>query len=356
MNDKQKKRSESIAAGVMRVFAVIGLISILALAAWIVVQGARFAPEVGEKLGAAVTTVTSVFSRTPGASLTFDVAQRTVSSGDVVTVGYEYRGDVIPLSYDFSYACDTSVILSMKSGDEWSSLPCATGVAVSGDQVQFIPVSDDKRLTSLAITISGGDITDTTILTVVNTNVASTTEDGDIVLDETALDDASAQDSGSPDNVDNDMVSSDIASTESTATRQSTYVVSTPVDRTPADLMVTIKQTGVLVPVAGDNTFFELSPIPSDRTAAVRFTVTNEGGQHSGAWAFVANLPVRGDEEYRYVSPAQASLAPNMEVEFTLGFDEVLDASVGTVRIEIFPTNTVDPVGNNLDMVNITID
>jgi hypothetical protein len=124
---------------------------------------------------------------------------------------------------------------------------------------------------------------------------------------------------------------------------------------TPADLAVDIVATGVILRTDGKNTFYKASPIPTNKTAGVKFTVTNRGGQSSGGWAFTARLPVEGDSDYKYVSPLQSPLAPGMQVEFTLGFDELLEEKTGTIRIELMPTQKTDKTANNTDSAKITI-
>ena len=87
----------------------------------------------------------------------------------------------------------------------------------------------------------------------------------------------------------------------------------------------------------------------------MKFTVTNRGTTKSGSWTFVANLPTEGDEDYRYTSPVQQPLDGGVTVEFTLGFDDVLQEKSGTIRVTVRPTDTRDNAGNNTDSVRINI-
>jgi hypothetical protein len=132
-------------------------------------------------------------------------------------------------------------------------------------------------------------------------------------------------------------------------------VVTPRAPKTPADLSLSIVETGLLVRVSGKNTLVPTSPVPSNKTAAVTFTVTNRGDKSSGAWMFRAHLPIEGDADYRYLSPVQAPLAGGMQVEYTLGFDEVLEAKTGTIKIELIPTDTTDKHSNNTDAIRLAI-
>jgi hypothetical protein len=80
----------------------------------------------------------------------------------------------------------------------------------------------------------------------------------------------------------------------------------------------------------------KVSPIPSNKTAGVTFTVTNKGGATSGTWIFKAELPIEGDRDYKYTSPVQAPLLSGMEVEYTLGFDDVLEAKMEPYDLRLF--------------------
>ena len=116
--------------------------------------------------------------------------------------------------------------------------------------------------------------------------------------------------------------------------------------------MLNIVDTGVYVDVAGHDTFFSIDPIPADKRAGVLFTVTNRGDIASGPWTFVAELPIEGAPAYEYTSPVQDPLAPDTQIEFTLGFDEVLTGK-GAITIEVVPSDVLDRPTNNVDAVSV---
>ena len=335
MNDTQLKRSERIASIMMRTFAIIGIIAVIALVAWLLVQGTRAVPESGSRISAAVSYVASVFRSEPREALSFELAQRTIASGEVFTVSFTHTGADTEATapYLFSYACTDGASLSVEGEEEWSTLPCDTDLELTETSLDVLP-QGTVRSAPLSITIRSGELSDTAVLTILNEEIPATTPDAPVAVDP---------------GVTTPVTPAPAPTTPAPGVTQPSLPV------TPADLAVRIEETGVLVPVAGEKTFFPLSPLPMDRNAAVRFTVTNRGGVDSGAWAFVALLPVQGDSTYRYVSPAQASLAAGMQVEFTLGFDNLIDADSGVIRITLVPTDPADDPANNEDSVVVMI-
>jgi len=357
MNEQQMSRSEKIATQIMRILAIIGVIAVTALAAWLVIQGVRFAPHAGENLSAAVSTVRTVLRGAPSEVLTFAIDTRTLSSGAQTTVSWRYTGDKAPNSYTFSYACSGAVSISVKSEDTaWTDLPCETPFETKAGSITLIPSSPESRFADVAITVTARDLSDTTLVTIVNTDAALSPI---LLATTTSASEGGAATASTEDSTDASTAVTRPAVPPTQGSNTAGTVVRKPVTRPtttgPSDLRVNIEQTGVVAKVKGEDTFFPLSPIPDDRTAAVRFTVSNLGGQPSGPWAFIANLPIEGEPSYRYVSPAQDSLAPGMELEFTLSFDEVLHKDAGTIRIEVVPTNSADPAANNVDALVIDI-
>jgi hypothetical protein len=138
-----------------------------------------------------------------------------------------------------------------------------------------------------------------------------------------------------------------------------TYTTPTPVTRQttifydglPANLVLEILDTGIMD--RGD--FKKTSPISYNKTAAVRFAVTNRGGAESGKWFFTARLPVQGNSSYKYVSSMQDGLPPLARMEYTLSFDDVLRSDEGVIRISLSPAEKSDRTDDNEDAVTIDI-
>jgi len=343
MNDKQIERSERIASKLLRILAIIGLVAVLVLATWVVVQGIRLVPNAGDSISAAVSAVRGVFGEAPEDDIVFELEARTFAVGEPTEIAWAQMGDG-EKDYAFSYSCDSTVSLEVREGEAWAPLACGIYHPVDSASIEVLPTSDESRFADVELTIKSGELTDTTLVTIVNTDIVATEEP------------AEESESASEDTVEEEAqpVASAPAPTPSapasTVTRRVTEYSG------PADLVINIEGTGVVVEVAGKDTFYELSPIPTDEMAAVKFTVTNRGGLSSSAWAFKAELPIEGDDEYRYVSPVQAPLAPGMQVEYTLSFDELLEENEGVIYLEVVPTDPADKASNNIDSAKIEID
>ncbi len=363
---EERATGERVASGIMKVLAILGLIALLALAAWLTVGFVRFIPNAGERLSGAVAAITSVFRAAPDESLSLDLPRQPMLSGEQVTIGWTYTGEQAPERYAFSYSCADSATFEIFDGGGWVTQQCDTPYETSSRSLEIVPVSNNNRYLDIDVTVAevNGDLRDTSLVTVENPAVAdsrsglmgatSTTSGGATTTPkEDEREEAPARPTPTPRPVTVEPKPAP-KPTAPVVTAPKPVVVTRPVATGPADLVVDIKETGILSK-ARNGTFFPVSPIPSDKIAAVRFTVTNIGGQPSGAWAFKASLPIEGDEDYRYTSPAQASIAPGTQVEFTLGFDEVLEEKRGVIRIELVPTNKTDKTTNNKDAVAIEI-
>jgi hypothetical protein len=338
----------------MRSLAGIGLVAVLALLAWSVVQGVRMLPHTGEGLTAVVASLQSYFHRAPMESLLFDLNSRTLTAGQTTSLQWSYVGTDTPSTYQFSYQCDTGVALSIKVPNGWHDQPCGTPITLTTNTVEVIPTSPTSRFADVELVIETSALRDTTLATVINTDLSTSTL--------SHLDEAVGSTS-TPSSITHATETTQVAPVSPTAPvpaaptpRVPVPVVTQPVVTSgPSDLVVNIADTGVVVPVEGLDTFFPLSPLPRDKIAAVKFTVTNRGSSPSGIWAFRASLPIEGNATYAYVSPAQNSLAPGMEVEFTLSFDKIIDASSGVIRIEVVPTAANDATSNNIDATTVHI-
>ena len=352
MNEQELTRSERIASRIMRALAVIGLVSILALAAWMIVQSVRLLPNGGEGLRATVTSITSVFRSESEESIAFTLPSSTYASGDPATLSWNYEGDNDIQSFILSYSCVQGISLSVSTQTGWKEYPCDTAIPVDGRTATVIPTATKTRFNDVILKLSAGGLEDSRMVTIINSNLASAlpgdTENDDL---ETSPDDTE----NTPEVVAPEVVTpAPVTPVKPTPVRPAPTPV-TPVVRTPADLALSITATGVLAEVQGKDTFFTIDPIPADRTAGVKFTVTNRGGVRSSAWTFIANLPIEGDSDYKYTSPMQSPLDPGAQVEFTLGFDELLEEKTGTIRITLIPVDTKDPSNNNVDSERINI-
>jgi hypothetical protein len=87
------------------------------------------------------------------------------------------------------------------------------------------------------------------------------------------------------------------------------------------DLSVTISGVGYLASSTILESFIASSTVPVGKLPAVRFTITNQGTNVTGAWRLSASIPAQS--AYIFSSPPQTSLAPGESTgEYILYFDQ----------------------------------
>lgn len=359
MNEKQTQISEKIASKILRILAIIGLVAVLALATWALVQGAKILPNLGENLSATVTSIKEIFQEAPKESLTFEFEDRTIPVGQIMQIFWTYDGNAEPETYSFSYACGTDATFTVQRNAGWEELTCDTPLIIDTSDISLIPSNKITRFADVTFSVTGNDVTDTTVVTIVNMDIetsATNTNDTNTITSSTFTNTESANTVGSVNNsVPVPSTSPVPTNTVPSSGTQTIMENTTPVYKGPSDLVLQIEETGIILPVDGEDVFFPVSPIQNDKVAGVRFTVINKGGETSEVWNFTAELPIEGNDNYVYESPNQIPLASGMQMEFTLGFDEILKDDKGTIRISIHPNDRNDKTSNNNDSVQISI-
>lgn len=120
-----------------------------------------------------------------------------------------------------------------------------------------------------------------------------------------------------------------------------------------ADLVIRFKELGYL-----DRTTNAFTPVTGsvDRSQriGVKFDVVNVGGSSTGRqWNFNAYLPV--SPAFIYNAEMQQILNPGEKIEYTLGFDRLLDQRSNTLRILLDGGNLVDEANEGNNEMQITI-
>ncbi len=331
---------ERVAMLWLRALAGFGLVCLLALIAWTLVYGIRLVPKAGEGFA---SVISSLFTKAPAESLSFSVTERAISDGKETIIRWEHTNtSSTSVPYTFSYSCSTKglSVLVRREG-VLMPLSCATPLTlIDTHEVAVVATLPYRGFEDITFTVSTGTLSTSTTIAILNTNVedvgpattttATTTKKS--IVEQTYT-------------ITPIPTPTPIAITP--MQKQSTLLY----DGKPADLVLEILDTGI----REKGTFYPVSPIPSRKTAAVRFAVTNRGGAVSGSWFFTARLPVEGDSSYKYVSAVQPALYPLSRVEFTLTFDEVLRAEKGTIQIALSPTQETDDKSNNISEVHVEI-
>ncbi len=355
MNNNTTNKSERIASKILRLLAVIGLIASIILVTWVTIKGIGSLSGTGGNITAAISNIRGIFQKAPIESLIFELDNRTFAVGETSVISWQYIGENTVNEYDFSYECGSNVKLDIMTKTGWTELTCGTKAKVMSDSIKIIPTNNISRFADIKLTIEAKELVDSTVVSIVNADISSIYTEINI---DTKLDDAKnnteVENNTGTENNKNDL---DSPKPSATSTNDPVIVQKNiePLYKGDSDLVVNIKETGVLVDVSGESTFFPVSPVPSDKVAAVKFTITNRGGLNSGAWVFKAELPIEDDSDYKYTSPIQTSLKPGMQVEYTLGFDELLQDDSGKITIQVIPTSKTDKTSNNTDVAIIEI-
>lgn len=274
----------------LRTVAVLGLIAILLLGAWGIIQLAFALPDAFSSAGSGIS---SLFNH-PGApststsskeSLTVSTAS-SLSSGQTLLVSWKHNNadQNSQYSYAVSYACQPNLTIKapLPTG-AYQTVPCNTpfNYVNASDHMNVVPVLSGSISMPLTITVittklSTGQITATGSA---STNIAFAT--------------GSQTSTAKP--------------TATTASKPSTTYY--PAATKPAtlygygDLAVTI--TSVAPAVTG---------------TTVTFTIANVGTNMINAgWTFNASLPINGS--YQFASQPQQALNPGDKIAYTLSFN-----------------------------------
>lgn len=122
----------------------------------------------------------------------------------------------------------------------------------------------------------------------------------------------------------------------------------------PTDLSVRILEQGVVSKDTGEFTASS-SPNRADPMyrIAVRFAVENLGTRTSPQWTFNAVLPTYPGNIFS--SPSQQALGPGDRIEFTLGFDSVIDADTGVLTVNVDPAGSINESTKANNIIHYTV-
>jgi hypothetical protein len=120
-----------------------------------------------------------------------------------------------------------------------------------------------------------------------------------------------------------------------------------------ADLKATIDAVGRL----SGRSFVETHNLDTDDEVAIRFLISNVGGESTGSWRFTVKMS--GDDSQTYRSASQPSLKPGQVAEYVLGFDGIDDdAEEVKFTVEADSSDDVDEEreNNNTDSESVDLD
>lgn len=260
----------------LRLIAVIGLIAVLLLGAWGIIQLAVAIPSIFSTGG-----FSNLFNKGPQKEAVVVSEAANISSGQTLQISWNHQNKADGnYSYSLSYACQSGLSLKapLPTGT-YQSVACNTpfNFVNATSKITVIPTATGKAL-PLAVTVSA-------------TNLLSgaVTAQGSATTNVAPAGAAAATGSKTP-----------------TAPKSSTAYTAAPAPAAlygAGDLAVTINS---------------VAPSANGLTTVV-FTIQNVGTNvvQSG-WSFNANLPINGG--YTYASQTQRALNPGDKIAYTLSF------------------------------------
>lgn len=105
------------------------------------------------------------------------------------------------------------------------------------------------------------------------------------------------------------------------------------------DLTARILTTGYIAS-SSTSDFIQADEIPSNLRGAVRFEITNVGTMATKEWRFNVVLPTF--PSYIFHSDTQQPLLPGDRIEYMIAFDSIERQSEGTITINVDPTNSIN--------------
>ncbi len=263
----------------LRTIAVLGLIAVLLLGAWGIIQLAIALPGIFGQIGGGVS---NVFTSTPKESLSVS-APASATSGQSFSVSWDHTGGSDTYSYTLSYACESG--LSLKAPvptGSYESVACNTpfDYVNASDNMTVIPSLTGTNSASLVITVSSTDLSTGAITT---TGLATT-------------------------------------NVTTGAAQSSTYTP--PQTTASAAPTVSYRPARVRAPLYGYPQFAIVynSTTPNGSLITVTFTVENVGTNViPSGWMFDALLPVNGG--YTFESQPQQALYPGDKIVYSLSFN-----------------------------------
>ncbi|MDB5225789.1 MAG: Peptidase sortase-like protein [Candidatus Adlerbacteria bacterium] len=303
----------------LRIIAVIGLIAILLLGAWGIIQLAFYLP-----------TFFSNFGKTKEAITVTVPAQST--SDKAFALGWKHAGkDDAEYSYSASYSCAQGLQFAapVPTG-EYQLIPCNT---------QFNYINATSTMPVIPVLAAGTQKATTTL-----TLTATRLSDGVVSVKGTA----------------NTTVSASTTSTTVTPTTK-------PVTPKPAATKPSSSAGTIYVPSGRTTNLFGYPDLAVQITSApqaanvggrvtLKFSVTNVGTNATPAgWSFIAQLPY--NPVYTYPSGPQQMLYPGDMIIYTLGYDVVpAGGRYGTAQasIQVDPNNQIQETIEYNNAANVT--
>lgn len=330
-----------LSAQAVKALAIVGVVAILLIGMWGVIQAVRILPNVFSLLASGVSSTET---------LTAEVDSLTVKNGVPFALRFSRSTSRGEGTYVVSYACRDGVTFTTPNASGvYQEIPCDTAFAYTGatGEVRLIPFSSRNRFIDVPVTVryvrsstNEASSEDSVLLTIENDKLSGSPS-------------VIGSGSGSTGGVIGGGTSIGLRpgpQTSSTYTFSGGGAVSNPAGK--PDLAVRILEIGTLDTVT--NAFIKTTSVLQNGRGAVRFAVENLGTKTSPSWSFTAALPTYPFHVYQ--STSQQPLAPGERIEYTIGFDSVSSAvTAGVFTVNVDPSNSIWEVSESNNIAKVTL-
>ncbi|HMO78194.1 MAG TPA: hypothetical protein PKD95_03290 [Candidatus Paceibacterota bacterium] len=337
MNNVTPEKKE----GMIKTLAVLGLLAIIILIAWLAVQIVKVFPNAVTSLA---SLADSVHNYDPNKSeetplLEIDVPAQPANSGAVTVISWS------PLNsgtYTFSYECAEGLSVDLKTTvSQFTNADCGKTFDLGNVSSVDLVINSEKQFeTNFFYTISyykKNELNPSLVvkesLPVINSRLATTTPgvEDSVTGPETATTTPVTTPAkpkptvGSP-----------------TYQYQYSYVLPVSNPNGYTDLAITYLGVG-----RTDNygRFINTGTLTRNIEGAIQFSIKNIGTKTSGDWSFKAKLP--GNTNYE--SPKQLALKPNERTTVTVAFGAISDRGTENFSVEVLTNSDSNQRNNSFD-------
>ncbi len=323
-------------SGVLNTLAIIGLLGIVVLIAWLSVQLVNLFPSAVTSLA---SLADSVYSEDPTKVVEVEKNIIITSTNSGVNSGANFviswANDAESGQYTFSYQCEEGVSLSIETAtNKFNSADCNNSYNLGlVDTVVLVIDSEKNAEVNLTYTISYFKENSLSKASSVSKTVL--VENPRLVIDETAT---------STEEVVEETPSTPVTSTPLPPAPVYEYEYAIPVSNPNGftDLVVTYLGIGTQ---NSAGIFSNTGLLTRNVKGAFQFSVKNVGTKTSEKWTFEADLPGGGSYESNDLNP----LKPNERTTITIGFPAVSDRGLEGFGIEVSVDEDTNQRNNDFD-------
>jgi CARDB len=357
-NNINKVKEHSIKT--LAVFGLIGLLIIVSIAI------IRVAPIAIRGIASAAVSLSSIF--VPADKLSLQSSTYNANTGEPFTLTWSRTNQSTNGSYTVSYPCTDGVHLEAVLPGKNDVIFCNTlyhflnsnnsltlaGFIAPGTAQNGAALNDLDIPVTLHYTQNGASSETTEATVTVNVSTGANSQTANQTTSTNTANTTTPSNTASNVKINVNIPSATPSAGQPITTTYNMTNGPTYTDRGNAgepDLVATILQTGVVSTTTG--AFTPQSSVKTSDRAAVHFQIQNIGTKASGSWTFAVVLPTY--PAYTFQSGTQPSLAPGDRIEFTLGFDNIVHQSQGTIVVNADPLGQVQEANKVNNIATSTI-